>query len=85
MSGRRDFVGIPVVPDTGNPDLNRFLAALKEDIELLCALRGQEMNNIAVVKGDIETDYPATPTAVDLNNLMALRETVRLLMVDLKT
>lgn len=85
MSARRDFVGIPVVPDTGNADLNRFLAALKENIELLCGLRGQQQNNIAVVKGDIETDYPDTPTAFDFNNLVVLKEVVRKLMVNLKT
>lgn len=85
MSGRRDFVGIPVVPDTGNADINRFLAAIKENIELLCNLRGQQPNNVAVVKGDIDTDYPQTPTAADLNNLMALKETLRLVMVNLKT
>lgn len=82
---RRDFVGIPVVPDTKNADLNRFLAALKENIELLCGLRGQQPNNVAIVKGDIETDYPDNPTAVDLNNMLVLKEVIRKLMVNLKT
>lgn len=82
---RRDFVGIPVVPDTKNADLNRFLAALKENIELLCGLRGQQPNNVAIVKGDIETDYPDNPTAADLNNMLVLKEVIRKLMVNLKT
>lgn len=85
MSLRRDFVGIPVVPDTGNADLNRFLSALKENIELLCNLRGQQQNNVAIVKGDITTDYPDQPTAFDFNNLVVLKEVIRKLMVDLKT
>lgn len=85
MTARRDFVGIPNVPDTGNPDLNKFLASMKENVELLCALRGTQQNNVAVVKGDIETDYPDAPTASDLNNLTALFQTVRKLMVNLKT
>jgi hypothetical protein len=81
---RRDFVNIPAIIDTGNGDLNKILNAMKENIELLCALRG-DANNHAVVKGDIETDYPDTPADIDLAALVALKETLRRLMVDLKT
>lgn len=81
---RRDFVSIPKLPDTGNADLNKALNAIVENIELLCGLRGN-INNHAIVKGDIEQDYPETMTAVDIDNLTSLRETVRKLMVEMKT
>lgn len=78
------FVNIPVIPQTGNPDLDKSLNGLKENVELLCALRGTVENN-AVIKGNVTQDYPATPTAADLTNLTALQEVVRGLMVNLKT
>lgn len=81
---RRDFVSLPTTPETGNADLNKFLNSLRENVELLCGLRGGT-NNIAVVKGDIEIDYPAEPTVADLDALTSLKETVRQLMVELKT
>lgn len=81
---RRDFVNMPNAPDTGNGDLNKTLSAMKENIELLCGLRG-DVNNNAVIKGDVDIDYPDDPTAADLTNLTRLKETVRKLMVVLKT
>lgn len=75
---RRDFTNVQL-PDTGNAELNKALNAMKENIELLCALRGDPINH-AVVKGDIETAYPDSEGDID-----DLRETVRKLMVDLKT
>jgi hypothetical protein len=81
---RRDFTNIPAIVDTGNSELNKTLNAMKENIELLCALRG-DVGNHALVRGDITTDYPDTPTSASLNDLTTLKETVRKLMVNLKT
>lgn len=81
---RRDFVNIPALIDTGNGDLNKALNAMKENIELLCGLRGDPSNH-AVIKGDIDTYYPQTPEDNSLASLLELKESLRNLMVDLKT
>lgn len=81
---RRDFVSLLTVPDTGNPELNKFLNGLKENVELLCSLRG-DAGNHAVVKGDIATDYPSTITAASVAQIDGLRDTLRRVMVELKT
>jgi hypothetical protein len=81
---RRDFINIPAVLDTGNGDLNKLLNAMKENIELLCGLRGDSHNH-AVVRGDVDTDYPSTPEDASVESLTELKETVRKLMVNLKT
>lgn len=75
---RRDFAGIPNPPDTGNADMNRFLNAIKENLELLCGQRGDDIN-FSVVKGDITTAYPEAN-----NTLPELTETVRGIMVNMK-
>lgn len=80
---RRDFVSLLNVPDTGNPELNKFLNAMKENVELLAGLRG-DRHNFAVVRGDITTDYPDTITAVSVDSVDGLRDTVRQLMVEMK-
>lgn len=69
---------------SGNSDLDKMLFAMLQNVELLCNLRATS-NDAAVVKGDIETDYPADPADNSLASLQALKETVRALMVDLKT
>ena len=76
---RNDYVSLQRVPDTGNAELNKFLAAMKENVELLCALRGA-VSNHAVTKGTVTTDYPDTD-----GDLASLRETLRNVMVNLKT
>jgi hypothetical protein len=80
----RHFANLPALVDTGNPELNKFLAAVRENVELLAGLRG-EPSDWAVLKGDIDTAYPDDPIAVDLNTIVSLKETLRKLMVDLKT
>lgn len=75
---RRDFTNMVRVP-TGNADLDKMLNAMAENIELLCGLRG-DANNHAVVKGDIDTDYPDDPAVLD-----DVKETLRKVMVNLKT
>ena len=81
---RRDFVSLLNVPDTGNPELNKFLNAMKENVELLAGLRGAS-HNYAVVKGDITTDYPDQITAVSVASVDGLRDSLRQLMVEMKT
>lgn len=80
---RRNFVNIVAIVDSGNPDLNKALNAMKENIELLCGLRGGAEDH-AVIKGEITTAYPTEPASASLNELMLLRETVRKLMIELK-
>lgn len=81
---RRDFANMPALVDSGNPELNKLLATMRENIELLCGLRGDAANH-AVVKGDIEQDYPDEPASNSLAELTKLKEVVRKLMVNLKT
>ena len=75
---RRDFTNVISIPDTGNAELNKALNAMKENLELLCGQRGDSINH-AVLKGDIEVDYPDNPAVLD-----SLKETVRKLLVSLK-
>lgn len=84
MPRSHDFVSIPFIPDTGNEALNKVLLTMQENIELLAGLRGNERNH-AVLKGDITQDYPETITAVSVEDVAALQETLRKLMVQLKT
>jgi len=55
---RRDFVSLPQVPGSTDPDLAKWLVSMKENVELLAKQRG-DPNNAAILKGDISTDLPA--------------------------
>lgn len=79
---RRDFINISL-PDTGNAELNKALNAMRENIELLAALRGDASNH-AVVKGDVETAYPQALTGDNTTDIENLHDTVRMLIADLK-
>lgn len=66
------------VPDTGNDALNKALAAIVENVELLCGQRNPPALN-AVQRGDITQTYPAADAT-----LAELADTVRKLMRNLK-
>ena len=52
-----DFIAIPDIPAEQPEAVRRILEALKENLELLIAQRGLR-SNVAIVHGDITTDYP---------------------------
>ena len=52
-----DFTSIPDVPSELPESMRRILESLKENMELLIAQRGLR-SNVAIVHGDITTDYP---------------------------
>ena len=66
------------VPDTGNDALNKALAAIVENVEMLCGQRSPLERN-AILHGDITQTYPATDAS-----LSELTDTVRKLMRNLK-
>lgn len=79
---RNPFVSIPVLPDTGTEGLNRALEAMKQNIEMLCGMRGAD--DTAVTRRQIETTYPLSITGDNTTDIANLRETLRALMADLK-
>ena len=89
---RRDYVSLPKIPDSADQDLAKWLASLKENVELLAKQRG-DPNNAAILKGDISTDLPSDivsptsgATAAQLAaDLRRLQSTLYNLMLNMKT
>jgi len=79
---RNNFQSIPTLPDTGHDGLNRALEAMKQNIELLCGMRGS--GETAIIKNFVSTAYPAAVTGTTATDIANLRETLRSLMTDLK-
>ena len=65
------FVPIPPVPYSGASDWQvRTIGALKQNVELLCAIRGErDLASAAVLKGDVTANQITTANILVARNL----------------
>lgn len=71
----KTFVAIPDVPQSLNEYERRFFSSIKENLELLLGHRG-DRDNIALTRGDVQTDYPPDLTHTGSHYILASGEDV---------